>query len=49
MDFALTDAQSQIREQVLRLAARFDEAYWLERERTATFPEAFYKAMAEAG
>jgi acyl-CoA dehydrogenase len=49
MDFALTDAQSQIREQVLRLASRFDDAYWLERERTATFPEAFYGAMAQAG
>ena len=49
MDFALTDAQSQIREQVLRLASRFDDAYWLERERTATFPDAFYTAMAEAG
>ena len=49
MDFALTDAQSQIREQVLRLASRFDDAYWLERERTATFPDAFYAAMAEAG
>ncbi|HEY6431941.1 MAG TPA: acyl-CoA dehydrogenase family protein, partial [Acetobacteraceae bacterium] len=49
MDFALTDSQSQIREQVLRLAARFDDAYWLERERTASFPDAFYTAMAEAG
>ncbi len=49
MDFALTDSQSQIREQVQRLAARFDDAYWLERERSATFPAAFYTAMAEAG
>jgi acyl-CoA dehydrogenase len=49
MDFALTDAQSQIREQVLRLAARFDDSYWLDRERTASFPEDFYAAMAEAG
>lgn len=35
------DAQSQIREQVLRLASRFDDAYWLDRERTANFPDAF--------
>ncbi|HEX5325054.1 MAG TPA: acyl-CoA dehydrogenase family protein [Acetobacteraceae bacterium] len=49
MYFALTDAQTQIREQVLRLAARFDDTYWLERERGASFPEEFYRAMAEAG
>ena len=45
MDFALTDAQHQIREEVLRLCARFDDAYWLERENTATFPHAFFDAM----
>jgi acyl-CoA dehydrogenase len=47
MDFALTDAQQQIRNEVLRLCARFDDAYWLERDRTATFPDAFFAAMAE--
>src|SRR5690348_8845906 len=47
MDFALTDAQQQIRDEVLRLCARFDDAYWLERDRTATFPDAFFGAMAE--
>ena len=47
MDFALTDAQREIREQVLRLCARFDDAYWLERDRTATFPDAFFAAVAE--
>jgi acyl-CoA dehydrogenase len=47
MDFALTDAQQQIRDEVQRLCARFDDAYWLERDRTATFPDAFFAAMAE--
>jgi acyl-CoA dehydrogenase len=46
MDFALTDAQQQIRDEVLRLCARFDDGYWLERDRTATFPDAFFAAMA---
>src|ERR1700677_5353415 len=46
MDFALTDAQQQTREEVLRLCARFEDAYWLERENTATFPHAFFDAMA---
>ncbi len=47
MDFAITDEQQQISDQVLRLCARFDDAYWLERDRTATFPDAFFAAMAE--
>jgi acyl-CoA dehydrogenase len=47
MDFTLTDAQREIREQVLRLCARFGDDYWLERDRTATFPDAFFTAMAE--
>jgi acyl-CoA dehydrogenase len=47
MDFSLTDAQREIREQVLRLCARFGDDYWLERDRTATFPDAFFTAMAE--
>ena len=48
MDFALTDEQQQIRDEVLKLCARFDDAYWLERDRTASFPDAFFAAMAEA-
>src|ERR1700748_2324521 len=47
MDFALTDQQQQIREEVSKLCARFDETYWLERDRTAIFLEAFFAAMAE--
>jgi acyl-CoA dehydrogenase len=47
MDFALTDAQAQIRDQIVRICARFDDTYWLERDRTATFPDAFFQAMAE--
>ncbi len=49
MDFALTDAQQQIRDQVVRLCAKFDDTYWLERDNTATFPHAFFDAMAESG
>jgi acyl-CoA dehydrogenase len=48
MDFALTDEQQQIRDEVLKLCARFDDGYWLERDRTASFPDAFFAAMAEA-
>ena len=48
MDFAFTDQQQQIRDEVLKLCARFDDGYWLERDRSATFPDAFFAAMAEA-
>ncbi|MBS0559853.1 MAG: acyl-CoA/acyl-ACP dehydrogenase [Proteobacteria bacterium] len=47
MDFELSAEQAQIREEVLRLCARFDETYWLERDRDGAFPEDFYAAMAE--
>src|SRR4051812_49880751 len=47
MDFALTDQQQQIRDEVAKLCARFDDAYWLERDRTASFPDAFFAAMAD--
>jgi acyl-CoA dehydrogenase len=47
MDFELSDQQAQIRQEVLRICARFDESYWLERDRSGTFPEDFYTAMAQ--
>jgi acyl-CoA dehydrogenase len=47
MDFALTEPQQQIRDNILRLCMRFDDAYWLERDRDAVFPHAFFDAMAE--
>lgn len=49
MDFALTDAQTQIREQIVRICEKFDDTYWLERENTATFPHAMFDALAEGG
>ncbi len=49
MDFALTDAQAQIRDQVQRICAKFDDTYWLERDNDATFPHAFFDTMAESG
>jgi acyl-CoA dehydrogenase len=47
MDFALTEPQQQIRDQILRICSRFDDTYWLERDRDAVFPHAFFDAMAE--
>ena len=47
MDFNLTGNQIQIRDEIQRLCQRFDDTYWLERETTATFPHAFFDALAE--
>ncbi|MFO1026235.1 MAG: acyl-CoA dehydrogenase family protein [Acetobacteraceae bacterium] len=47
MDFALSDVQQQIRDEILRLCAKFDETYWLKHENEAKFPIEFYNAMAE--
>lgn len=49
MDLGFTPEQDAVRDAVGRVVAGFDDAYWLERERTATFPFAFTAAMAEGG
>src|SRR5947209_2836986 len=47
MDFSLSPEQEQIRASVLKLCARFDDAYWLERDREGGFPHEFHAAMAK--
>ena len=49
MDFALTPEQESIVDAVGRICERFDEAYWLDRDRTGAFPDDFHQAMAEGG
>lgn len=49
MDFSLTPDQEDLVAGVLKTLTPFDDAYWLERDRTATFPDAFVLAMAEGG
>jgi len=38
-----------LREAVARVCARFDDEYWLQRDRNAEFPEEFRRAIADAG
>jgi acyl-CoA dehydrogenase len=47
MDFELSAEQAQIREQIERVCSRFDDAYWLDHDRSGVFPEDFYTAMAD--
>ena len=49
MDFAPTEAQTQIRSQARALAARFDDAYWRQCDMAHEFPWDFYRAFADAG
>ena len=49
MDFAPTEAQTQIRAQAKALASRFDDAYWRHCDMAHEFPWDFYKAFADAG
>lgn len=46
---ARTPDQMAVRDSVKAICDRFDDAYWRERDRTATFPHEFTKAMAEGG
>jgi len=49
VNFELTGQQKAIRESVAKICSRFDDAYWLERDRVGGFPADFHRAMADAG
>nr|WP_311979900.1 acyl-CoA dehydrogenase family protein [Bradyrhizobium diazoefficiens] len=49
MDFALTDQQETIRDAIVKICSRFDDAYWLDKDRNGGFPHDFHKALADDG
>jgi len=49
MDFALSAQQESIRDAIEKICARFDDAYWLTKDRDGGFPHEFYDAIAKAG
>ncbi len=49
MNFTFSTEQQQIRDSVLKLAARFDDQYWLARDNDGVFPEDFCRAIADDG
>ena len=49
MDFSLSPDQEQIRAAILKLCERFDDAYWLSRDRSGEFPHDFHRAIAAGG
>jgi len=49
MDFQLTEDQQTIRAAVAELAAKFDDAYWADKDDQHQFPTEFYDAFADGG
>ncbi|HVS15205.1 MAG TPA: acyl-CoA dehydrogenase family protein [Thermoanaerobaculia bacterium] len=49
MDFEPSPSQRALVRAVANACAPFDDAYWLERDRSGEFPEELFRAMAEAG
>jgi acyl-CoA dehydrogenase len=49
MDFALTDQQKAIEENVARICRQFDDQYWTQCDEEAKFPQEFHAAMAAGG
>lgn len=49
MDFNLSDHQLAIRDAIARICERFDDGYWLAKDRDGGFPHDFHAAFAEAG
>jgi acyl-CoA dehydrogenase len=49
MDFALSPEQEQIRAAIGKICAKFDDAYWLKRDREGGFPSELHRALARDG
>ena len=49
MDFALNENQQSIRDTIEKICSRFDDAYWLKKDKEGGFPIEFHKAIADAG
>ncbi len=45
----MSENQQAIKELAEKICARFDDAYWMERDETGTFPHDFHRAVADAG
>src|SRR5258705_11174883 len=49
MDFALSANQESSREAVAKICARFDDAYWLKKDKEGGYPADFHRALADGG
>lgn len=49
MDIQLSPDRTAIQDAVASLCSQFDDAYWLEKDKTGGFPIEFFQALAQAG
>jgi acyl-CoA dehydrogenase len=49
VQYSTTEAQQELRAQILKLCADFGDDYWLKIDQEARFPEEFYRAVAAGG
>jgi len=49
MDFSLTPEQEAIRETIAGICSRFDDKYWLKKDKEGGFPFDFHQAIAKDG
>ena len=49
MDFTFSEDQLEIKRAIEKLCEKYDDAYWLERDRHGGFPEDFVKDLASGG
>jgi acyl-CoA dehydrogenase len=49
MNFSMSGDQQQIEAQIERLCGKFDDDYWAAADESGTFPEDFYRAIADGG
>src|SRR4051794_41855814 len=49
MDFALSANQESIRDAIEKICSRFDDAYWLKKDKEGGYPADFHRALADAG
>jgi acyl-CoA dehydrogenase len=49
MNFELTEDQQSIKAAIEKLCERYDDDYWLERDREGGFPHDFHRTLADAG
>jgi acyl-CoA dehydrogenase len=49
MDFGLTEEQEAIGAAIAGICSRFDDSYWLKKDKEGGFPFDFYDAIAEGG
>ena len=49
MNFSMSGDQQQIQDRIAQLCSKFDDHYWLATDEAGSFPEEFYRAIADGG